>query len=313
MAVLIPKGTNYPTVEPYSRDFYTSGAGQRRLEVPIYEGHHELAQQNELCGYVTVPLPNEVPANTSVRVSLGLAADRTITVVVRIQVASAESKVVQLQRFGRLDPVHQQRVEAFRVKLTETLDRRAQELTSAELAAFYRTLDELDEVLIGGPGSRPVDALLAQAEALKQSAESVRGEQAYVSAVIAAAGRYLSPDDVELLTRYREELKAVRERADWTAALVICENISAAIKALGEGVRIIVLCRTFANQGSLSPALTHRVHGALRLLDAGLDAEDSTAAENALTLLMEIWPEVSKEIGSIDFGPRGPIRLKDRI
>ncbi|MGR7002729.1 Hsp70 family protein [Yinghuangia aomiensis] len=64
MSVVIPKGTTYPTSSPVSRDFRTAGGGSTRLEVSVYEGTHDIAELNELCGHVNVQLPPDLPNGT---------------------------------------------------------------------------------------------------------------------------------------------------------------------------------------------------------------------------------------------------------
>jgi molecular chaperone DnaK (HSP70) len=92
MAVLIPKNTSYPTVEPLSREFATAVRGQRRLEIAVYEGHHDVAQRNELCGYVTLPLPEGLQRGTPINVAFGLDGDRVLTVAVRIRATGGDEK-----------------------------------------------------------------------------------------------------------------------------------------------------------------------------------------------------------------------------
>jgi molecular chaperone DnaK (HSP70) len=300
MAVIVPKGTSYPTPDPVSRDFATSVPGQRRLEIAVYEGPHQLAQRNELCGHVTLPLPESTARGTAINVSFGLAEDRTLTVAVRIRAAGVAGKTVRLQHFGRLDPERQQHVEERRERLTAFLDRWADELEEAESRAFYELIDEMDQLLLGQSGGQPVDALLTRADELARAAATVRGSTAYISAVKVAAGKYLAQEDREELDRYLESMEQARARADWTAARAIADNARAAIDGYGEAVEILVICRTLANQGRLSPSLTHRVRGAVRTIDQGLTDGQPELAERGMGALLGLWDEVKEELAEDD-------------
>ncbi|GAA0436210.1 hypothetical protein Acor_55120 [Acrocarpospora corrugata] len=310
MAVIIPKNTPCPTLEPNRRDFSTAVTGQRRLEIPVYEGPHDTAQRNQLCGYVTLPLPEGLPRATPVNVSFGLSADRILTIAVKVRVAGAETKVVELQHFGRLDPEHQQRIEAHRQKVTAFVDRWAQELTEAESQVFYRLLDDLDQVLIKGPGPKSVDMLVTEAEQLVGTVSEIRGSDAFITAVINGAGKYIGQENIVKLARYSEELGVARERADWTSAKASAASADALIDGFGEVVRILVFCRTLARQGQLTPALTHRVQGALREVDQKLDAGADDDVRAALGILLTLWAEIREEVQGLDFSSKMPTKLE---
>jgi len=300
MAVIVGKGTSYPTPDPVSRDFSTSVEGQRRLEIAIYEGPHQLAQRNELCGHVTLPLPEGTARGTPINVSFGLAEDRTLTVAVKIRAAGVAGKTVRLQHFGRLDPERQQQVEERRERLTAFLDRWTDELEPAEARAFYEVIDEIDQLLLGQSGGGPAEALLARADELVKVATTVRGSTAYINAVKVAAGKYLAQEDRDELDRHLESLEQARARADWTAALAVADNARVAMDGYGEAVEILVLCRTFASQGRLSPSLTHRVQGAVRTIDQGLTDGQTELAERGMSVLIGLWSEVKQELAEDD-------------
>jgi hypothetical protein len=299
MSVIIPKNTNYPTLEPVSRDFETATAGQRRLELCVYEGPQELAQRNELCGYLTVPLPEGIPARSLVSVSFGLDADRTITVSVQIHAASSTPKTARLQHFGRLDPEMQRKVETGRQAVTGLLDRWTKELTAEELAVLYRTADGLDQ-LAAGSDRRSVDAAVAEAEKLADTISTLRGEQAYVGAVRSAAGRYLSESQRRTLDAFHGAIQDARERGDLLAARAVADNAEAEIESYGDGVRTLVYCRTFLSQGDLSPALAGQVRAALRRLDDALERDQQDEVRDAMRTLLDLWEDVKRELDEND-------------
>lgn len=73
--ILLPEGSSLPGPEPVYRTFYTVGAGNRYLEVTLYEGDKPIARENSQCGRLRLALPEDLPPDTAVRVAFSLDAD----------------------------------------------------------------------------------------------------------------------------------------------------------------------------------------------------------------------------------------------
>ncbi len=302
MAVVLPKGTGYPTVTLHSRDFSTVIERQARLEVQVYEGSHPVAHQNELCGYITMPLPEGLSRGTPVTVSFGLDSDRTITVQVRVRVPGSETKVVRLQHFGRLDAEHQRLLDAKRAEVVAFVDRWAHELRPLETKVLYALVDEVDQALSGAGKVRiSIDDLVSRVDASIDAATTVRAQHAYIGAVLFVAGKYLSEGDREELGQIRAQLASAREQADWAYGRTIADNAQAVIDSFGPAIRSIVFLGTFAAQDLLSPALSHRVIGVLREVDESWESGDDSRIAQAMVAMLEIWPEAQAEVGSDQF------------
>lgn len=299
MAVVLPKGTGYPTVAVLSRDFSTVIEKQARLEVQVYEGSHPVARQNELCGYITMPLPEGLSRGTPVTVSFGLDTDRTITVQVRVRVSGSEAKVVRLQHFGRLDAEHQRLLEGKRTEVVKFIDRWSDELTALETRVLYALVDDVDQALNGtGKARVSVDDLVSHVDSSMSAIQRVRGSDAHLCNVLWAAEKYLSSTDVETLRQIQTQMTSAREQADWAYARTIADNADAVIESLGPAISTIVYLRSWVAGDRLSPALSQRVIGVLREVDEKIDSGDEGGIAQAMAAMLEIMPEAEAEVGS---------------
>lgn len=315
LSVLIPKGTNFPTLEVFSKDFYTAIAGQQRLEVPIYEGFEALARQNDLCGIVMMRLPNDLGRGTPVNIAFGLDHDRTITVSVKIRAVSQNVKTVRLQR--NRNPEETQRIEAARETLVKFLDKWTAkgELFEAEIANIYAMLDHLDEALNEDPAARrrPLAELLAETTRVEDVASEVRGTSAMITAVMVMGAKYIDPSLRDKLVRLEAQLQQARERGDWTEAAAIVQEADKEIWGLGDGLLHIIHARTFVNQYQLSPALEHRIFGALRAVDDGLDNGDTEQMRRGMDDLYGLWNELIREVKALGEQPPTLTGVVDRL
>jgi molecular chaperone DnaK len=83
--VVMPKGTVCPTSKQERRTFYTAYEGQRKHDVPIYQGDKERAKDNAWQGILTIQLPEGVPVNTPVDIFMSINKDRLLEVEVECQ------------------------------------------------------------------------------------------------------------------------------------------------------------------------------------------------------------------------------------
>jgi molecular chaperone DnaK len=82
-AVIIPKGTTFPTDQPIVRDFFADVANRRTLEIAVLERVGSDHNNHELLGYLTLNLPPDLPHRSRISISLGLDASRTLVAYAR--------------------------------------------------------------------------------------------------------------------------------------------------------------------------------------------------------------------------------------
>ncbi len=97
-AHIIEKGTEFPLKEPMKETFYTSEDNQKLIRIPVFEGMHDLADQNDLQGVVEWNLPEGLKISTPVEVAFNYDRFRTLTVSVRVKERDDLSHEVTLQR-----------------------------------------------------------------------------------------------------------------------------------------------------------------------------------------------------------------------
>lgn len=93
---IITKGTGYPVSE--RRTFYTTEENQKLIKVPVFEGLHQLASQNDQQGIIEWQLPDGLPINTPVEVAFNYDRSRTLAVTLRVMGRDDLEHAVVLQR-----------------------------------------------------------------------------------------------------------------------------------------------------------------------------------------------------------------------
>ncbi|MEV4616169.1 Hsp70 family protein [Kitasatospora sp. NPDC049258] len=309
LAVIIPKNTSYPTTSPVSREFVVSGSGRQRLEVAVYEGEHEIAQQNELIGHLTLRLPEGLGGRTPVDVSFGLDRDRTITLSVRVQ--GGDEKTVKLERVT-LDPELKVQVEDQQRQIESFTDRWGAELTEAELREARRLMDTLDDMAAGQTGGRSVDEALERAQAQLRAQRWVRGSEAYLSLFLHYCEKHLDPSDLSRLRAVATELRLRREAADWDGAVAAAARADELCDSLGHTFRMLTMCNVYVNQNLVSAALAQRIMAELRGLDGAVESANMEAANRHNTALLRLYAEAQRELGEDSLPePVGPVRPEE--
>ncbi|MFJ6774962.1 Hsp70 family protein [Kitasatospora sp. NPDC091257] len=295
LAVIIPKNTSYPTSSPVSREFVVSGSGRQRLEIAVYEGEHEIAQQNELIGHLTLRLPEGLGGRTPVEVSFGLDRDRTITLSVRIQ--GGAEKTVKLERVT-LDPELKVQVEEQQRQIESFTDRWGGELTEAEMREAQRLMDSLDDLAAGQTRGRSVDAALERAQQQLKAQRWVRGSEAYLSLFIHYCEKHLDPSDLDRLRSVAAELRLRREAADWEGAVRAAQRADELCDALGHTMRMLTMCNVYVTQNMVSPALGQLIMAELRGLDEAVEAPNMAEVNTHMSNLLALYAQAQRELGS---------------
>jgi molecular chaperone DnaK len=297
MAVIITKGETYPTEKPYAREFYTADSGQRRLEIPVFEGSDPLAAKNELVGLVTMGLPPGLPKGTPVNISFSLDKDRTIKITVKLRKSTGEVKNATLHH-GLIDPELRKKVMEERDRLARFVDKWSFELTEAEQKDFLVALDQLD-MAINEDASHlhtSVEKLLQQIKYKRDLAENVRATDAFNSAVLHAGGKYMAEDLRDEFIQISDEFDQARARADWVCVEEVVRKADEKVQKLSGALMIVIYARTFAEQNKVSPALQHKIYEQLRKIDEGVDKGDKQGIDEGIETLDKLWPQISQEL-----------------
>ncbi|MDH6707292.1 molecular chaperone DnaK [Kitasatospora sp. MAA19] len=309
LAVIIPKNTSYPTGSPVSREFVVSGSGRQRLEIAVYEGEHEIAQQNELIGHLTLRLPAGLGGRTPVEVSFGLDRDRTITLSVRIQ--GGGEKTVKLERVT-LDPELKVQVEEQQRQIETFTDRWGGELTEAEMREAQRLMDSLDDLAAGQTRGQSVDEALERAQRQLKAQRWVRGSEAYLSLFLHYCEKHLDPSDLDRLRSVAAELRLRREAADWEGAMRAAQRADELCDSLGHTFRMLTMCNVYVNQNMVSPALAQRIMAELRGLDEAVESANMEAANQHSSALLALYAQAQRELGSEPLAESlGPVRPEE--
>jgi molecular chaperone DnaK (HSP70) len=297
MEVILQKGTVYPTEDSHGQDFYTAAPGQRRLEIPIYEGPFPVARQNDLVGMVTMGLPEGLPYHTPVYIAFGLDKDRTITVAVKLRGMASQVKNARLQR-GLMDPNNREKVDRVRHELTQFVDRWDPELTDAERGDFNLTLELLDQAINEDIAKlrMPIDELLNQVERKTKLAVSIRGSDAFTSAILRVGEKYMTSESREIFEQISNDFDQARARADWAAAEMILQRSDEAEAQLSPQLIMVIHTKTMADQNKVSLSLQNRIYDAHRQLDAALEHNNKDEVEKVFDLLYELWEKIKEEL-----------------
>lgn len=297
MAVIIPKGHTFPIETPITKEFYTAVPGQVRLEIEVYEGPEPVAANNEMIGLLTMALPEGLPKGTGVNIGFGLDKNRTITIVVKLRSGSGQVKNAVLHH-GLIDPELRKKVMEERLKLVQFIDKWNEELTEAERADFADTLASLD-MAINEDASHlriSVETLLQQVSYKTDLAKTARGANAFNSAVLRAGGKYISEELRHELELIDKEFDAVRAMADWNGLEEVLRKANEASEKMSGPLKLIVYCRTFADQNKITPALQQRVYALLRKLDEAVERGDRQQIDECINALYPIWDEIQQEL-----------------
>ena len=91
--IVLPKGTPTPTFKPVNKNFSTTYNGQRRIDVPVYQGDKKYAKENTWQGLLMFNLSKGVPIDTPVGVFMSINKDRLLEVRVRCNYTGEEQTV----------------------------------------------------------------------------------------------------------------------------------------------------------------------------------------------------------------------------
>jgi len=103
LSTIIPKGTPYPTHEPFYGDYYTNRSGQERIETPVFEVEQENVEKDkwEHIGVViNEKIPTGTPEGTPVMVEMRIDGDGILTVNTYLKRMKDDTLVSGTFKFG---------------------------------------------------------------------------------------------------------------------------------------------------------------------------------------------------------------------
>lgn len=309
-SVIVPKGTYYPMPVLEPKTYYTSIPGQRRLEVPVFEGSEAVAAANDKVGVITLVLPESLPQRTPVEVAIGVDKNRTLTVVVRVLSSDMPAKEATIQRSSSLSAEQRQEIEKAREEVFAFVDQWQRELTDAEKSALHTLVDRLDQTL-NLARSQALAPVLEDARTLLSLASEIRGTDAYASNMLFYVGEYMPQERVNEMEHLLGELEDARQRADWRNAQSVCKKIDDVLSHLGNAYHMINQMKAAARHGRLSPSLTHRIESALFNLEKGLDTANGERTNQGMSMLAALGDEYFEEMSRLATQSQEVTKLRD--
>jgi DNA-binding GntR family transcriptional regulator len=218
--------------------------------------------------------------------------------LIKVRAPNGGEAVSARLRRGVLDPERRLKVEEHREKLTRFMDRWHDELSEAERRDLQAFVSELEQVLNEDSSNQrqPPEPLFARSDAVLQQIGEIRGTDAAVSNFLFATAKYLKEEDRTKIAQWIADIKQARERADWTAALAISQQVDRDLAQFSDNLHLIARTRIFAMQERLAPALSHKVMSALGHIDDGVDKSDGDKIKQGIEELWNLWPDIRTEI-----------------
>jgi molecular chaperone DnaK len=236
--VIIPKGSEYPTQEPFKKIFETVYPGQTLIKLPVFEGFSEKACDNELMGNIWFKdLPKGLPEGTDLEVSIGLDGDMVLTIGCKIRDLDW-SKTMTLEHGGWVPAALDKAAEAEQLLQNDQLSKGKKEelraigqdlqnaIEKGDEKETKKILDELDKVkgeIIENVPPPPDDwknNLSNQLAWVKNNYEPLKPllDDERIKTIVQPLTQWI--DDVEIALRDDDEISG-RELYDKTMGVVL--------------------------------------------------------------------------------------------
>lgn len=298
LSELIPVATPFP-VPAINRTYFTSSAGQRRLEINVFEGDKVVARDNDLVGIITIPLANNYPKGTPIEIALGLDKSRNIDVSVRVNPPTGESRKDVLQR-ERLRPDLQQRVAETRDRIAGFLDEWEMELLEVETGVLSEMMERCERLMSGSGAknttSLELEDMIANASLKLAEITKIRWASAVLSNLIDRGEGLLPDDKIRSLRALDGRLDHARQSRDSIIAMKVADEVEKALDALG-AFAAPILAENHADSGKLSPSLANRIHTTSGTIRSGMRTGDEANVEAGFRTLFDLWEEIRAELG----------------
>lgn len=296
MAVVVPRGEVHSVGKQYIREFFTSAANQRCLDIKIFEGTDPVARKNQLLGFISLWFPTRLTKGTPFSIGISLSSDQDVLVTVKLRHSSNMIKSARIHRKAFSMAVWENIVQE-RERLAQFIDHWSAELLEAEMDDLVNTLDQFSLAYnnTGPDWGIDVEKILSQVQAKTDLARRIRGAGAYLDALLTAGGRYLEPGMRDVFTSLSNRLTQARQKADWAHAGNIIQQLDEKNDEVSENIQLVIYARTLADQDKLSIDLAHSVYGCLNGIDIGIEKSDQAALEEHINHLWGLWNQILYE------------------
>ena len=280
-SIIIPKGSPYPTPEPINKRFKTPSSNLRRLQVSIYAGFNPVASENDLQATVWLELPDGVPENTPVDVSLSIDGDGILNQAV---VALMDGSGVKIESFlSRGDDLRsgvERKLENLRQR-KEQLDRDLDEASNLEWEQLYsKAINSLNQndAVAASQGLNGMQKLLDSNDKPTDWKQKAVNLCRYTEMLIRDYSFLLEPPKIQELKTLKNQLEACVERNDEISTVKAFEALDKATDAESLPQEIMVLNYLYRMAGEADskgmPAEAQKIRAAARQIESALQKGD---------------------------------------
>ena len=265
---------------------YTTVAGQRRLELMIWEDTPGQVPPQAFVGVAVTTLPLQTPAYTAFDVTLRVANDGTVGVNVTLSGHASHASLFRLRRRAWATDRLNHLMQASG-KLNDLLSYWGAELTDAERREVEELISKLDDALAGGSiDDVGMDRLNYEGETMARQIELIRARDTLICALLAYGGAYLTLAQQQQLFQLQATLTSARQRGDRPSALALIEANDHAFDALGAPLIVLVHAMTALQSRRLPAQVASTVQAAVREVEQGLSQNNDQQVSHGLSQLM---------------------------
>lgn len=287
-AVILPKGTPYPTPEPVVQEFHTPEPNMRRIRIEAYCGESALATDNDKQCIIWVPLPLGVPEDTPVDVAFCLDKDGILE---KVQVLVKHRETVRIEAFvGRADSNRNQLEKALEAmrhqrhgkKLTQTEEERFEQLYDAAVQALNQRDNHIAE--------RKIAELRSVVDKETDWRPRVLSAVNYADIALEDYDYLIDPPMAQRMRALMQEVRSAAERGDRVAAEAKADELwkmNEELPALVDRM-MFVLTRIIQLKNAGDEVTADRLRSLKQQADAALKRGDIERFKQLVPLIAEI-------------------------
>jgi molecular chaperone DnaK (HSP70) len=292
--IIIPKGTAFPTQDPFKERFVTPRANLRRIKVPILAGS---AAHNELQATVWLELPENVAAGTPLEVVFRLDGDGILEKVkVGLLDGSGSEVETYLDRGNTVRSRLEKKLDQLKKKKDDSGSLGADSEGSFE-AAYGRATKALsaNDAATAAKCVQELEAILATTGGSSDEPEWARkadGLCGWVERVI-EYGFLLDPPRLQRIKTLKDQLQACIDRSDEAATRQKFEELDKATDDLPPQMYVLLGLRRSRNDALAKnmDVEADQIQAALNSIEGAMRKGDD---DRALQLLEQIDPVMTK-------------------
>jgi len=302
--LFVKKNDAYPTQAPVTQTFFTGKPNQRMISIPVYGGDHlERASTNEGQGEAFAILPPNLPANTSVRISLWLDADGIFELAASLQDGT------DLRPWVLKGEADQSAVEAIQ-EVEQAFQEKAQLVSPEKMKSIEEgraeAFDRLKQGDFRGAKKRAEDVharLLEPSELEPDEEEKLRLQAEnlirFTQFIVAEYSWALGTDQAYRFNNLIAEMQQAIDSGDRKAIAEKVSEFDQATNSLPEILTVILGIRAAINNRvrSIDPARAANLLADVEKLEETFKAGDHAGANG---LLNKLCVEVEKAIREAD-------------